>query len=325
MSVDEGKTTRRRFIIRSAFAAGAVGTSLYVSRRGYAVDRQKGNPADFRVTRRYPWYADVNAAGQATMYLLQDMHLDHLLDRVDDAGGVEKILPLAGLTHGVINHMLNRADPLARLHTSTSNPGKEDLEEAAAEMTRAINETEGLRYPLTELTNRLDAVIAAVLAVQDAKKDWSYVDYAKAPDTDWPADVKTALERLGKLISVPLLNMKGYNAQVEHCFQAVPVDFRGKKLEELFVSQWNDGIFRTNEVTYWNRNRNLGLLWCAPRTLKADCTPEVQIRPPITTPDSRLATANSRYCDTTNYTCKPGTPDQYCQEVDGICSAISHP
>jgi len=318
MSEQDRNTTRRSFIVKSAFAVGTVASGFYVSRRGYAAGKKNSNHV--RVQQRYPWYADVAGRGQATMYLLKGMPLGtHLLGYVANNGTEQPGWPLANNGNAnapataVINYMRDRALLLSSLSTSGSNNGsanKDEREQAAADMQQAINETNsGPTIELPALTAALNNVINEVNALPagDVKKTWTYLDYAKNPTQDWPPLVLGALSLLDALISVPILKTVHTDFDDNNgCYQHVPHDYRTRELEDLFVKQRVGGGIDPLEIDYWLKIRNLGLLWCTPR----GC-------PGI------VLNANSRRCDTTTHKCVPGSANDYCQEVDGVCNPMS--
>ncbi len=254
----------------------------------------------FDPREEYPWNVEVDDQAKGTLYLIGTYPLKYLfLDPIDD----------------LFEYMKDRLS---------------DLTAAAAD---DIIATRILRTTRSHPRALFAAIETARLAIANAPTAGgfpkTYAEFAQRAADSWDADpanrlIKQAFEGLAAHISVPLLRShRTYSAALFGQFAAHIDDFGSiRSVKDLFtkphtaINGTKDGV---SELAVWRQAKKAGVLWCKPLyAAMSDADRKAAAQYPIH--------GNGWYCNPTTHKCtqrNPPNPDDYCQEIDGVCNAMS--
>lgn len=178
---------------------------------------------------------------------------------------------------------------------------------------------------------RLQAALNSLGCTQDDLKDklsdsmttievydpvHTYTWYCQTSMTSWNSKVKLSLESLAECMLLPLFytDRQAVGDFLTTYVSDIEKFTKRRSVRALFTCKDYeiDGIGSAiNELDLFRRARNVGLLWCKART--PYLTSE-GVADPLTIPNGRKCSGG---------VCVPGDADDYCQEVDGVCSGMS--
>lgn len=157
------------------------------------------------------------------------------------------------------------------------------------------NELRG-RADSDKLRQRLVRAHLAMQRVPDGHPT-SYFELAMWEVNQWDPELRDALTHISQAVLVPLLDV---DRDIVRSIDPARIEAYGSRsLRELFTLRYDQ--VDSDERALWHEVRRARLIWCAPRHYLG----------------------NGWRCSPTTHKCVDGNDDDYCQEVDGACNAIS--
>ena len=286
MTQEDDKQSRRKFIKRSAGVIGAMGVAVVATpneaKAACLTDPNDTNPQ--RPELEYPWRVGVDPRGKLSLLLLRD--------------SIPSI-------HAMVYRMSFRAvlenmREQFQLMTSVTDPSPERDCIVAALGTYDINDLN------VALNDSIDALLSNGI---------TYIDLASIPQSNWPPNLAVRLAVLDEIISIPIVHVDPVEISTFRNTNPDGPNFERysahRTIQALFCSRAGYINQRPDELVAFRRARDVGLLWCTPRTEG---------------PARIVVTNNDRQCDDDvngNPICADNRPNHYCQLVDGQCSAMS--